>query len=190
MGFTDLIEQRTRDKLGDEYLSFFDILKSSGQRLVNTVHKILDISQIEAGTYELDPKPLDLRETVSMLVTEIEPIAAKNELTLRWPSFPKPAMVMGDIQSVSQAITYLLDNAVKYTNEGNIDVLLSENNHQFQLVIQDTGIGMSPEYLDHIYDTFSQESTGYTKKYQGIGLGLALVKRFLDLNKVDLESEK
>ena len=187
MGFTDLIEQRTRDKLGDEYLSFFDILKSSGQRLVNTVHKILDISQIEAGTYELDPKPLDLRETVSMLVTEIEPIAAKKALTLHWPSFSKPAMVMGDIQSVSQAITYLLDNAIKYTNEGNIDVLLSENNHQFQLVIQDTGIGMSPEYLDHIYDTFSQESTGYTKKFQGIGLGLALVKRFLDLNKVDLK---
>jgi len=192
LGFTELIEQKTRDKLGKEYLSLFDIVQSSGQRLMNTVHKILDISQIEAGTYELNPSSIDLHDLLSTLVNEIEPRATKKQLVIHWTSSLQPAIIMGDVQSISHAVSNLLDNAIKYTDKGTIDITLTEKNNQFHLVIQDTGIGISPEYLKHMYDIFSQESSGYTKKYQGIGLGLALAKRFLDLNNVniDVESQK
>ncbi|MFQ6678474.1 MAG: PAS domain S-box protein [Fidelibacterota bacterium] len=187
LGYTELIELETSTLLGEEYLSFFHIVKSSGQRLMNTVHKILDISQVEAGTYELALKPIDIQNLISTLIDAIKLTASNKHLDIHWNHLSKPAMVIVDESSISQAVTNLLDNAIKYTNEGEIEVTLSEQNNQFQLVIRDTGIGISPEYLEHMYDIFSQESSGYTKKYQGIGLGLALAKRFLDLNKVRID---
>lgn len=101
-------------------------------------------------------------------------------------------MVQTDPESVSDAIAHFLDNAVKYTRKGGIIVSLRKSGDRANLTIQDSGSGISREYLPVIFEPFTQESEGFTKKYQGIGLGLALAKRYLDAvgAELDIQSEK
>jgi len=182
IGFTELLEQNTKDLIPPDMRVFFDTIRSSSRRLMQTVHEILDVSQIEAGTFEIKRSSLDILTICERLVNEFRLQARAKGLTFRFEAPVKSAVVRADEYSVTQAISNLLDNAVKYTHEGGITVRLEEDDQHYRLTIQDTGIGMAPDYLNHIYDIFSQESSGYTKQYQGIGLGLALVKRYCDLN--------
>ncbi|MEA1877590.1 MAG: ATP-binding protein [Bacteroidota bacterium] len=98
-------------------------------------------------------------------------------------------MVFVDNYCIHQAIHNLVDNAMKYTYDGEIEISLKQEKDSFRLSIQDTGIGISEEYQKRIFDPYTQESEGFTKNFQGIGLGLALTKRYLELNGVALELE-
>ncbi len=189
LGFTDLIEASVRHLVGDEEKEFIDTVKQSGQRLMRTVHEILDISQIEAGTYYLNLEELDLHRLVRDIIFECKPMAEEKSLKLDYIPHIKEAAVQIDKYGVSQAIVNLLDNAIKYTDEGSVTVTLSEGSGKYILTIKDTGIGISEEYMDSLFETFSQESEGYTKKFQGIGLGMAITKRHLDLNQVAISVE-
>lgn len=182
IGFTELLEQNTKDLVPPEMQVFFDTIRNSSRRLMQTVHEILDVSQIEAGTFEIKRSSLDMLAICERLVKEFSLQAREKGLTFQFKTTEKSAIVLADEYSVTQAISNLLDNAIKYTHEGGITVRLEAANCHYRLTIRDTGIGMAPDYLNHIYDIFSQESSGYTKQYQGIGLGLALVKRYCDLN--------
>ncbi len=192
LGFTQLIEETTRDLVPEENKMFFDQIHNSGQRLMHTVHEILDISQIEAGVYDFNPVSLDLVKVVTDICRVIGPQAKKKQLQFSCQTPSEAAQVFVDENGVNLVITNLVDNAVKYTEQGAVDVTLTGGADQYILTIKDTGIGMSAEYLSRLFDIFSQESIGYTKKYQGIGLGLALVKRHADLNriKIDVQSTK
>ena len=189
MGFTEMIEISTRNLVGDEEKEFFNAIKSSGNRLLRTVHEILDISQIEARTYELEMEQLDLCKMVEALVKECQLIANENNLNFEYKSEIDSAFIQADQYGVSQAIHNIIDNAIKYTEQGKVTVLLKQSSEQYMLSIQDTGIGISKEYIDSLYTVFSQESEGYSKKYQGIGLGMAIAKRQLDLNNVEMNVE-
>lgn len=189
IGFTELLEQNTKELVPPEMRVFFDTIRNSGKRLMQTVHEILDVSQIEAGTFELHRSVLDILEICERLIKEFRFQAEEKGLNLNFETAVKSAPVFADEYSVTQTISNLLDNAVKYTGKGGIKVTLKEEERHYILIINDTGIGMAPDYLDHIYDIFSQESSGYTKQYQGIGLGLALVKRYCDLNHFSIAVE-
>ncbi len=186
LGFTQLIEQITRDMVPEENKMFFDAVRESGQRLMHTVHEILDISQIEAGAYDFNPVPLNLVQVVKNICTEITPQAKEKQLQFAYHTNLHEAPIKADENGVNLIVTNLIDNAVKYTDEGSVSVLLEEVKNTYLLTTKDTGIGMSPDYVENLFDLFSQESTGFTKKYQGIGLGLALVKRHADLNKIKI----
>jgi PAS domain S-box-containing protein len=186
LGFTGLIEASTQHLVSDEEKGFFDTVKHSSDRLMRTVHEILDISQIAAGTYDLNMEDLELCNLVRDIINECRPMADEKSLTLECTTDLDSAFIHADKYGVSQAISNLIDNALKYTEQGKITVLLEESAEQYVLSIQDTGIGISKEYINNLYELFSQESEGYTKKFQGIGLGMAIAKRHLDLNHVDI----
>ena len=97
-----------------------------------------------------------------------------------------------DNYAMEQVIANLIDNALKFTEEGGIEVQLSETVSEVVLQVKDTGIGISDEYLPKMFDHFSQEEQGTTRQFDGVGLGLSLVKRFCDLNRatVSVESKK
>ena len=97
---------------------------------------------------------------------------------------------MADEYSIIMAISNLLDNAIKYTNEGFIKITLYKgNNDDTILDVKDTGIGISEEYLDKIFEPYLQEQMGYGRAYEGVGLGLSLVKKVLNLNDADIKIE-
>jgi PAS domain S-box-containing protein len=190
LGYCDLAEQSVSHLIGPEERTFFDTIHRSGGRLIRTIHEILDISQIEAGVFNLQPKPLPLAELAEQIVHDLRPLAEKKGLALNYHTTVEPAIIEADENCITQALTNVIDNAIKYTEEGQIDVDLTEQDDGLHLTVRDTGIGMSAEYQEQLFEVFSQESTGYTKRFQGVGLGLALTKRYLDMSqaKIDIQS--
>lgn len=192
MGFTDIIESSTRELVSPEEKSFFDTIRDSVKRLMRTIHGILDISQIESGTMEIKPILMDLGELTEKVVKECQPMAREKDLKLSFNSSMTDAIILADEYSIVQSLTNLVDNAIKYTEKGKVEVSLKGEGKNLMLRIQDTGIGMSKDYIDNLYDIFSQESTGYSRSFEGTGLGMALTKQHLDMNnvKIDVESTK
>ncbi len=186
LGFSDLIHESTRDVIGEEESKFFNVITSSGERLMQTVHEILDISQIDSGTYSMKIENYNLVPVVQELVDGMQIMAKEKQLKLEFHSTRKHTPIRADRDGISQSITNIIDNAIKYTERGQVTVELRQKYKGAILTIQDTGIGMSKEYLYKLYEAFTQESEGYTKEYQGIGLGMAIAKRHLDLNLVDI----
>lgn len=186
LGFTDLIAASTRHLVSEEEKEFFDMVAHSGKRLMHTVHEILDISLIESGTYDVTMNQLDLCSLVQNLVREFQPMAGNKSLKLEYKSNLDSAFIQADQHGITQAIYNIIDNAIKYTERGGITVLLKQDDEQYILSISDTGIGIAKEYLNDLFEAFTQESEGYTKQFQGIGLGMAIVKRHLDINSVSI----
>jgi len=153
---------------------------------MNTVHEILDISQIEAGTYVNKIDDFDLVQLVQELVDGMQIIAKEKQLKLEFHSTRKYVQVRAGRDGIYQSISNILDNAIKYTVKGKITLSLRQKSESAVLKIQDTGIGISKDYINRLFKAFTQESEGYTKKFQGIGLGMSIVKHHLDLNQVDI----
>ena len=187
LGFIDIIKDNIDHLLSEEEKGFLDILKSSGERLYRTIHGILDISQIEAGTLDFNLKRVRLHNLVEKIVKDFLLEAQSKGLELIYIPKVIDATIIADEPSLISAVSNLVDNAVKYTEQGKIEVSLIKKRKELMLTIKDTGIGIAEDYLDHIFISFSQESTGYTKKYQGLGLGLAIAKRYLEVNNVGIE---
>ncbi|NOZ75853.1 MAG: HAMP domain-containing histidine kinase [FCB group bacterium] len=193
IGFTELIESLTREHLDDEKQFFFSAIRQNGERLMRTVHEILDVSQIEAGTFKLKIEAIDLVSKLREVLEALKPYAEEKELALKFESKLPVAEIRGDRHSIFQSLQNLVHNAIKFTPSGRVTVSIQPDEHDLiRVEVRDTGVGMSEEYLQNLYNIFSQESIGYTKKFQGVGLGLAITKRYLDLNKVRIrvESEK
>ncbi|MEE9238455.1 MAG: PAS domain-containing sensor histidine kinase, partial [Thermodesulfobacteriota bacterium] len=192
LGFTDLLEQTVGPKITAEEISFFNTIQSSSQRLLRTITEILDISQIEAGTFKLDPIFIHLERIVDEIVKELLPLATEKDLTMEFTSEIPRAIIKIDKYCIRQALANVIDNAIKYTEKGTIEILLTGRGKKFIITVKDTGIGISKEYQDQLFETFTQESMGYTKRFQGVGLGMALTKRFLEINNaaIDIQSSK
>ncbi len=189
LGFTDLIHQSLADRIGPEEKEFFEIVRNSGLRLMRTVHAILDISQIEAGVFEVKPVKLNLEHLIKVIMKEEQPAAEEKNLEMRFVCEVENPEIIADEYCITQSFSHLINNAVKYTPEGWVEIRISDDEDHYIVTIQDTGIGISQEYLGKLFEAFSQESSGYTKRFQGVGLGLALTKNYLDLNGVEIEVE-
>lgn len=192
LGFTDLIEMSAKDKVSPEEQEFFNTIRQSGKRLMHTIHEILDMSQIEAKTMPVHIEECNLADIVIEVVTPFISIAQSKGLELNIDTNNYKGFISADENLVAKAISNVVENAIKYTDSGKIDVELMEKDNIVALSIKDTGIGIEKEYIDEMFQTFTQESEGYTKKYQGVGLGLALTKRYLDLchAEIEVKSEK
>jgi len=190
LGFTELIEEEVKDEGNSNLETYFETIYMSGKRLWDTVHHILDISQIETGTFELKTETIDLGRIARDLVSSYKSAAKAKHLELKIKLHAPEIHITSDEYCATQAISNLIDNAIKYTNSGSISLDSALEDGAVKITIKDTGIGMSKEYQDHMFNLFSQESTGYTKNFQGMGLGLALAHRYLMLIncKIQLES--
>lgn len=187
LGFTELIEEEVKTTYDKDLKSYFDIIRASGKRLWQTVHEILDISQIETGTFELKIETIDLAQILNEIATSFMATAKEKNIDLQIAIPREEIRIAADAYCASQALSNLVDNAIKYTNEGFVRIDTELKDDWVKVRIQDTGIGMSKEYQDQMFNAFSQESTGYTKHFQGVGLGLALAHRYLKLIKSDIE---
>ncbi|MBN1447648.1 MAG: CHASE domain-containing protein [Bacteroidetes bacterium] len=191
LGYVDLLrgpeEEIAQDK--DMYIAS---MKTAGNRLMRTIEELLHISSLRSGTYKPKKKDIELVSTTKNIFRNYYDIAAERGLELVWRSDIVRAQLHADPYSIEQALTNLLDNAFKYTEKGAIEVAVTGNEKQCSVSVRDSGIGISEDYIQHVFDTFSQEKSGYNRPYDGIGLGLALTKRYVDLHggNIRVESEK
>ncbi len=189
IGYIDLIYSQLEKVVGDDEKEYFEVVRRNSDRLTRTVHGVLDLSQIEAGAISIKPRVLDLNESIRALLQDLEPSATNKDLEIRFEPYPGECFIRADAESLNSALSNIIENAIIYTSQGHVEVRVIENNNVLTVIIHDTGIGISAEYLDNLWDAFSQESTGYTKDFQGLGLGLTIAKRCLDLNDIDVSVE-
>lgn len=193
--YTSLLKEEVIEEVNDDIRVSFDIIDSGGRRLIRTIDLILNVSELQLGTYSAILEKVNVPEEIIYPVyNEFISHAEIKGLSLTYENkMNKELLVEVDKYTVTQILINLIDNAIKYTDEGSviIKVFLSGEN-KVVLEIIDTGIGMSEEYMRRLYEPFAQEQSGYTRKYEGMGLGLSLVKRCCEINKIipQVESSK
>ncbi|MCM1173396.1 MAG: response regulator [Clostridium sp.] len=196
VGMTDIAKKHTDDK--EKLNDCLEKITLSSQHLLTLINDVLDISKIESGKLTLSPINFSLRRTIENLVNIVRPMikAKEQEFDVHIHGVDCE-MLYGDELRVSQVFINILSNAVKYTpNGGKIVLDLYEERKDEQTVhltyvVKDNGIGMSREYMKHMYDTFTRADDSRTSKIQGTGLGLAIVKQMVMLmnGTIDCESE-
>jgi len=155
--------------------------------VIRTVDSILNISQLEAGAITIYPQPIDLVFIAKFVIEELRQDAEEKGLIIYLVSDFQVAKVLADEYCITQAITNLMENAIKFSQTGTIEIEISRRDDRFALSVIDSGIGISEDYQEQIYTPYTQESEGFTKNFQGVGLGMALTKRYVDLNNVEIK---
>lgn len=157
------------------------IIEQSGEHLLGLINELLDTARIEAGTLELHPVECELPRLLHGIAESLQVRAeAKGLLFTGEHSGDIPAVVCADAQRLRQVLINLLDNAIKYTATGRVTLTVGYDHHRLRFHIEDSGIGISPEQLPHIFDAFYQirDGQGFV---EGTGLGLAISKKLVGL---------
>jgi len=184
IGMTDLLMETPLNRSQMDYLK---MIQDSGVALLTIINDVLDYSKIESGQFELDRVSVDLAETLGDAVKGLAFRAHSKGLELAFrvdPQFPR--FVVADPLRLRQILLNLVGNAIKFTESGEVVVELlcpqvSPDQYRLQMIVKDTGIGISPENLERIFQEFQQADASTTRKYGGTGLGLAICSRLVQL---------
>jgi PAS domain S-box-containing protein len=193
LSYNSFLKEELSETINEDISLSFNSIDSAGKRLLRTIDMILNLAAIQKGKIDISFDPVDLSDILTVLSKEFEFHARKKKLylNLRLPS--GKIMIPADEYLLGEIFQNLLNNAIKYTNQGGIEIeLFTPDDKEVRVDIRDTGIGISEKYLPKLFLPFTQEETGYTRKFEGNGLGLALVKSYLDLLDAEIKvtSEK
>jgi len=185
------------DKAGktaeDENDPLLEAVNSAGKRLLRTIDLILNMSSVQTGNYEPKFEVIDLENELRKMIKEFQPMSNEKKIGLFLKNKERDTKITADRYTLVQIFENLIGNAIKYTIKGNVDVIISRSEAgKIKVDVKDTGIGISKEYLQNLFTPFSQENVGHKREFEGNGLGLALVKKYVEINKLDInvESEK
>jgi signal transduction histidine kinase/DNA-binding response OmpR family regulator/nitrate/nitrite-specific signal transduction histidine kinase len=176
--------------LDSEQREFAEIIRSSGDALLSIINDILDFSKIEAGKMEIEEQPFDLREAVETALDLIKLRTAEKGVELAYEmSADVPPVIVGDVNRLRQILLNLLSNAVKFTEHGEIELTIrllptdrtTDKKQPIHFAVRDTGIGIPPDRLDRLFQSFSQVDASTSRKYGGTGLGLVISKRLSEI---------
>lgn len=174
----------------EELKIILDSVKSAGRRLQRTIDMILNMSSVQSGNYKPVFEKFDLLADLKKLMNEFKSLSDDKGLELKFNQSTDESIIVADRYTVNQIFQNLINNAIKYTLKGYVEVFVrNESDNKVRVEIRDSGIGMSDEYLKKIFTPFSQEDVGYKREFEGNGLGLALVKKYVELNKAEIEVE-
>lgn len=189
-----LIKDEVESFVDEDVLGLFASIARASHRMIRTVDLILNMSELQTGAYRPVYKEINLdTDVLQSLQIEYLHLAQSKKLTIDYVCQTAYPVIEADEYSVMQIFANLIDNGIKYTDAGKISIRLFENHTGEKIVeIKDTGIGMNKEFLERIFEPFVQEEHGYTRSFDGNGLGLALVKNYCELNnaRIEVESEK
>jgi PAS domain S-box-containing protein len=194
IGMSDLL---LRTDLDAEQRSFADVIRTSGEALLSVIDDILDFSKIEAGRLELDRQPFDLRGCVEAALELVARPAAEKGLDLAYELRPgTPEAIVGDGARLRQILLNLLNNAVKFTERGEVVLTVeaerlaapaaspdggADDRFRLHFAVRDTGIGIPADRVERLFQSFSQVDASTTRRYGGTGLGLAISRRLSEL---------
>jgi PAS domain S-box-containing protein len=180
IGWLQILNGRALDPSTRHTLDVIDRNAASLRRLIEDV---LDVSAIVSGKLRLAPQPFDLRTAVQAAVDSIRPAAAARSIQLESRMSSKDLPVLGDAQRLQQAVTNVVANAVKFTPDGGrIRVEMIRLHDLAVLRVTDTGVGIAPDVLPHVFDRFRQGDSSVTRAHGGLGLGLAIVRHLVNLH--------
>jgi len=181
IGFTGILLQGMAGPLTEEQTKQLGMVKSSAAHLLELINDILDISKIESGRIEVYDESFKVDLLLVMAVSSLRPFAEKKGLRLRNNIEPDLPKLHSDKRRLEQVLINLINNAIKFTNEGEISVACYRKDDELHIDVTDTGIGISEKDLPHIFETFRQIDTGLDRVKEGSGLGLAISKKLVEL---------
>ena len=194
VSFCNLIKEEIQDMISPELKEYFKSVDSASKRIIRTIDLILNMSAVQSGAYIPTYSFFNLKDKIiDNLIVEFKTIAESKGLTFYVDYKTEKLNLFADDYSVAQIFSNLIDNAIKYTNEGGVEIVVERNeNDKLTVKVKDTGIGMSEDFLTKLFQPFTQEEQGYTRKFEGSGLGLALVKKYCEMNNAEIyvESQK
>ncbi len=186
LGFSDLLAE----ELEGEQREYAEFIEKSGRRLLDTLNSVLDLSRLQSDHAQPELCPIDLADEASEAAQLLMPLATERGLSLRF-STTGPVLAMLDRTCINRTLTNIIGNALKFTDQGGVDVVVEASGDDAILTIRDTGIGIEPGFVPHLFDEFRQASSGESRSHEGSGLGLAITRRLVDLmgGSIAVESE-
>lgn len=181
-----LLQLCDKDDMGPQSWEMVEIIKKSSSSLISTVNDILDLSKIEAGEVRLEYMAFDVNDKISTLVKSMAPMASKRGLSVKYEGVEGNLYVLGDPIRFLRIFTNIIGNAMRYTEEGGVTVRVSyeaifDDQIMLHCEVEDTGIGISEERVDSIFEKFTQADSSTTRKYGGTGLGLTITRELVEL---------
>jgi PAS domain S-box-containing protein len=188
LGWTEILMQGRAD--ADLVERGLDVIARNTRIQAQLVADLLDVSRIAAGKLRLEIGTVDLRPIIEAAIETVQAEAARKRIEIRSSIPADRTRLTGDPARLQQIVWNLLSNAVKFTPEGGrVDVGLVRSDGAAHLTVRDTGVGIQPEYLPHIFDRFHQADRSITRRFGGLGLGLAIVKHLVELHGGDVRAE-
>ncbi len=194
LSFHQLFQAEIGDKLDEDLRSCLVGAESASQRIIRTIDLLLNMTELQVGSYTPNRLELDLYDDIlDRLLLEKLPECKRKGIELTLSKSTEDTTMFADEYSVTQIFDNIISNAIKYTNKGSVEINCYRNESgRLSISVKDTGIGIAKKNLTTVFDAFAQEEQGYTRSYEGNGLGLALVKEYCKLNRasISVESEK
>jgi two-component system, cell cycle sensor histidine kinase DivJ len=194
LGFSELLQSDFMRKMPPERTNeYIGLIHSSASHLLTVLTDILDMSKIEAGKYDIVTEPFDLAHVLPQCCAMMRGQAEQKEITISVAQLNDLPEITADERAIRQILINLISNAVKFTEKGGRVMVSARRSGRFMRIdIEDTGIGISPEHLQHLGVPFYQADSRYDRRHQGTGLGLSVVRGLVDLHggKLDFTSVK
>jgi len=184
IGFSTMLSDGMHGPLSDKHIEYADLIGSSGHHLLAIISDILDLAKADADKLELNEEVVDIGEVVRLGCEMVRDMAARSQVEFAAKIEERLPQIFGDPAKLTQILVNLLTNAVKFTKPGGRVRLIAARlrGQGMTFRVEDTGIGMSPDQIPIALEPFGQIDTGFARKYGGVGLGLPLTKRLVELH--------
>jgi signal transduction histidine kinase len=182
LGYTELIIDNIYGDVPEKIREVLERLEKNGRHLLGLINDVLDLSKIEAGQLILSLNDYSMGEVVQTAITAVEALAVEKKLELKTRVPPDLSIARGDEQRIAQVLLNLLGNAIKFTDEGEVRVEVTESDETFSVSVTDTGPGLSEADQKIIFDEFQQTDGSNTREKGGSGLGLSIVKKIVEMH--------
>ncbi len=193
IGFSDVLSSNNFGELNEKQFEFVSHINKSGNHLLELINNILDLSRIETGKMELECSGFSLKQVIEDVTSLMSPIASKKNIDVEINNSIKEDHIIADRLKFKQIMINLLSNAIKFTPDaGKVSVNIERSDHEFFISVSDNGIGIPKNMLNNIFNPFMQVDSSNKRRYAGTGLGLSLVKEFVEMHdgRVWVESEE
>jgi len=181
IGFTGMILDGLVGPVSDEQAKQLGMVFDSAEHLLNLINDILDISKIEAGQIETSSELFNMSALVEKVLQSISPLAERKALAIVAEIAPEVGQITSDQRRVEQILINLVNNAIKFTEQGTVSIECQVDNEWLITRVVDTGIGINSEDTGKIFKAFRQIDTGLARQYEGTGLGLSICKKIVEI---------
>jgi PAS domain S-box-containing protein len=190
LGWTQILQMPQRQAAKDEVHRALSVIERNARAQVQLIDDLLDLSRILAGQLRLDVQRVVLADVIRSAIESVQPAADAKNIRLETILDARRGIVSGDAARLQQVVWNLLSNAIKFTPKGGkVQVLLERLNSNVEVTVSDTGVGIPPEFLPHVFERFSQLDSTPGRSYGGLGLGLAISKQLVELHGGSIHAE-
>ncbi len=176
------------DKLNEEENSYLEIVERNGKQLLSLINDILDLSKIEAGKMELTPSKFSLESELRLIKDNLSSLAQEKDIGLNLNINGFIPKVETDLPKLRQVFSNIIGNAIKFTEEGEVNINAFADSEKVYIEVEDSGIGISEDDLQFVFDEFRQVDGSSSKQYEGTGLGLAIVYKLIKILDGDIKA--